>query len=115
MLLEERVARPTTEAEAVKIARDLYGLAVTAKSLPGEYDEIFHLRALRENIPDTKEEAAAAGFVLKVMPPGGEGSLTDMQCCACSAWRSTRHSLRCRACGSTETARHLQQFPRRMD
>ena len=43
MLLEERVARATTEADAVELARELYGLAVTAKALPGEYDDNFHL------------------------------------------------------------------------
>src|SRR5712692_1513440 len=81
MLLEERVARPTTEAEAVKIARDLYGLAVTAKSLPGEYDDNFHLTPLRDNLPDT-QDGDAAGFVLKVMHPARERSFIDMQCCA---------------------------------
>src|SRR5882762_4021862 len=80
MLLEERVARPTTEAEAVKIARDLYGLAVTAKSLPGEYDDNFHLTTPRDNLPNTQDEPAAAGFVLKVMHPARERSFIDMQC-----------------------------------
>jgi len=36
MLLEERVGQATTEAEAVRLALDLYGLEVTAKTLPGE-------------------------------------------------------------------------------
>ena len=80
MLLEERVARPTTEAEAVELAQDLYGLAVTAKALPGEYDDNFHLTALDDNPPHTKDEAAAAGFVLKVMHPARERSFIDMQC-----------------------------------
>ena len=82
MLLEERVARPTTEAEAVDLARDLYGLAVTAKSLPGEYDDNFHLTPLRDNLPDTQDEAVVAGFVLKVMHPARERSFIDLQCCA---------------------------------
>ncbi len=80
MLLEERFARPTTEAEAAELARDLYGLAVTAKSLPGEYDDNFHLTTLRDNLPDTQDEDAAAGFVLKVMHPARERSFIDMQC-----------------------------------
>jgi len=79
MLLEERVARPTTEAEAAEIARDLYGLAVAAKSLPGEYDDNFHLTPLRDNLPDT-QDGDAAGFVLKVMHPARERSFIDMQC-----------------------------------
>ena len=80
MLLEERVARPTTEAEAADLARDLYGLAVTAKSLPGEYDDNFHLTPLRNNLSDTQDEAAAAGCVLKVMHPARERPFIDMQC-----------------------------------
>src|SRR5882762_8885009 len=79
MLLEERVARPTTEAEAAEVARDLYGLAVAAKSLPGEYDDNFHLTPLRDNLPDT-QDGDAAGFVLKVMHPARERSFIDMQC-----------------------------------
>src|SRR5712671_1863695 len=76
MLLEERVARPTTEAEAVKLARELYGLAVTAKSLPGEYDDNFHLTTLDR----AAEDRELAGFVLKVMHPARERSFIDLQC-----------------------------------
>jgi 4-aminobutyrate aminotransferase-like enzyme/Ser/Thr protein kinase RdoA (MazF antagonist) len=92
MLLEERVARNTTEAEAVELARELYGLDVTARALPGEYDDNFHLIPLqddlgaqrqmavpRSNSIDTTDEAAA-GFVLKVMHPARERSFIDMQC-----------------------------------
>ena len=43
MLLEERVGQPTTEAEAERLALELYGLHVAAKALPGEYDDNFHL------------------------------------------------------------------------
>src|SRR6267143_2715133 len=93
MLLEERVARATTEAEAVGLARELYGLEVAAKALPGEYDDNFHLTPLhyvgdaqpemavaRWNSPDTTGDRAAAGFVLKVMHPARERSFIDMQC-----------------------------------
>src|SRR5579864_9678038 len=77
MLLEERVARPTTETEAAKLARDLYGLTVTAKALPGEYDDNFHLT------PEDRTAAGngePAGFVLKVMHPARVRSFIDMQC-----------------------------------
>ena len=77
MLLEERVAQPTTEAEAVELARDLYGLSVTAKALPGEYDDNFHLTNLGKS---ASESGDGAGFVLKVMHPARERSFVDMQC-----------------------------------
>src|SRR5258707_10126200 len=92
MLLEERVARATTEADAVELARELYGFSVTARALPGEYDDNFHLtpRGLAGTQPSlagplsnplhTKNEAAAAEFVLKVMHPARERSFIDMQC-----------------------------------
>ena len=70
MLLEERIAQPTTEADAVRIAREFYGLEVAAKSLPGEYDGNFHLTAAEGH----------RDFVLKVMHPARERSLIDLQC-----------------------------------
>src|ERR1700730_10477004 len=92
MLLEERVARATTEAEAVELARELYGLAVAAKALPGEYDDNFHLTTLqdlngaqprmaatRSNSIDTTDDFAAE-FVVKVMRPPRERAFIDMQC-----------------------------------
>ena len=69
MLLETRVAQPVTEAEAVRLARELYGLETTAKSLPGEYDDNFHLSG-----------ADGQAFVLKVMHPARERSFIDLQC-----------------------------------
>jgi 4-aminobutyrate aminotransferase-like enzyme/Ser/Thr protein kinase RdoA (MazF antagonist) len=69
MLLESGVAQPVGVEEAVRLARDLYGLDVTAKSLPGEYDDNFHLIA-----------ADGAQFVLKVMHPARERSFIDLQC-----------------------------------
>jgi len=77
MLLEERVARPTTEAEAVELARELYGLTITAKSLPGEYDDNFHLTSLDES---AIAGGGSAGFVLKVMHPARERAFVEMQC-----------------------------------
>ena len=85
MLLEERVSRPFTEAQAEQFARDSYGLETVAKALPGEYDENFHLTLA----PDAKVAAPlngadagsqAAGFVLKVMHPARERSFIDLQC-----------------------------------
>jgi 4-aminobutyrate aminotransferase-like enzyme/Ser/Thr protein kinase RdoA (MazF antagonist) len=69
MLLEERVAQPTTEAQAIRLARELYGLEATARALPGEYDDNFHLTSA-----DGRE------FVLKVMHPARELSFIDLQC-----------------------------------
>jgi 4-aminobutyrate aminotransferase-like enzyme/Ser/Thr protein kinase RdoA (MazF antagonist) len=69
MLLEARVAQATTEAEAARLARELYGLKATARALPGEYDENFRL---------TGEDGGA--FVLKVMHPARERSFIDLQC-----------------------------------
>jgi len=69
MLLEARVAKPTTEAGAIRLARELYGLEATARTLPGEYDDNFHLTSA-----DGRE------FVLKVMHPARELSFVDVQC-----------------------------------
>ena len=69
MLLESRVAYPTSVEEAACLAREIYGLEAVAKSLPGEYDDNFHLIAL-----DGRE------YVLKVMHPAREASFIDMQC-----------------------------------
>jgi 4-aminobutyrate aminotransferase-like enzyme/Ser/Thr protein kinase RdoA (MazF antagonist) len=69
MLLEARVAQATTEAEAVRLARELYGLEATARALPGEYDDNFKLTG-----------ADGRAFVLKVMHPARERSFIDLQC-----------------------------------
>jgi 4-aminobutyrate aminotransferase-like enzyme/Ser/Thr protein kinase RdoA (MazF antagonist) len=69
MLLESRVAHPVGVEEAARLARDVYGLDVTAKALPGEYDDNFHLTA-----------ADGAEFVLKVMHPARERAFIDLQC-----------------------------------
>jgi len=99
MLLEERVGQGTTEADAVRFARDLYGLDVIAKALPGEYDDNFHLTAREETSSALVASESAlhlaavrlvdgsapflpskSGFVLKVMHPAREESLIDLQC-----------------------------------
>jgi 4-aminobutyrate aminotransferase-like enzyme/Ser/Thr protein kinase RdoA (MazF antagonist) len=69
MLLEARVALPVTEAEAVRLARELYGLEAAARALPGEYDDNFHLTS-----------ADGHAFVLKAMHPARERSFIDLQC-----------------------------------
>jgi 4-aminobutyrate aminotransferase-like enzyme/Ser/Thr protein kinase RdoA (MazF antagonist) len=68
MLLEDRAVTPTTAAEAVRLARDLYGLEASATPLPSEHDNNFHLV--------TRDGRA---FVLKVMHPAREESFIDMQ------------------------------------
>src|SRR6266568_2928614 len=69
MLLEARVAHRVREAEAVRLADEIYGLQTSARTLPGEYDDNFHLT--------TADDRA---FVLKVMHPAREPSFIDMQC-----------------------------------
>src|SRR5205807_4864738 len=69
MLLETRVAHSVTEEEAVRLARELYGIEATARALPGEYDDNFQLTS-----------GDGHGFVLKVMHPAREQSFIDMQC-----------------------------------
>jgi 4-aminobutyrate aminotransferase-like enzyme/Ser/Thr protein kinase RdoA (MazF antagonist) len=69
MLLEARVEHPTTETEAVRIARELYGLDPSARALPGEYDDNFQLAA-----------ADGRAYVLKVMHPARDRAFIDLQC-----------------------------------
>jgi 4-aminobutyrate aminotransferase-like enzyme/Ser/Thr protein kinase RdoA (MazF antagonist) len=69
MLLEARVAQPVTEAEAVRLARELYGIEAPARALPGEYDDNFHLTS-----------ADGHAFLLKVMHPARERLFIDLQC-----------------------------------
>lgn len=69
MIPEARVAQPIAESEAVRLAREIFNLDVSAKSLPGEYDDNFHLASTE-----------GREFVLKVMHPAREQSFVDMQC-----------------------------------
>ena len=68
-------APPVPLTEAVRLARVLYGLGseseVRAVALPGEYDSNFEIAA-----------GDKGRFVLKVMHPGRERSLVDLQCAA---------------------------------
>src|SRR5262249_39930743 len=69
MFLETPVSRRTTDTEAMRLARELYGIEAAANPLPGEHDDNFHLMS-----PDGRE------FVLKVMHPVREPSFIDAQC-----------------------------------
>jgi len=66
---EARVAPLTALADASRLARELYGMDATPRSLPGEYDDNFHLCA-----------TGAREFVLKIMHPAREESFVEMQC-----------------------------------
>jgi 4-aminobutyrate aminotransferase-like enzyme/Ser/Thr protein kinase RdoA (MazF antagonist) len=66
---EAVVTQPVKESEATGIARKLFGIEASAHSLPGEYDDNFHLRA-----EDGRE------CVLKVMHPERERGFVEMHC-----------------------------------
>jgi len=66
---EAAVAKPVQKSEAEEIARRLFAIEASAHSLPGEYDDNFHLR--------TKD---GGEFVLKVMHPDRERGFVEMQC-----------------------------------
>src|SRR4029077_14385519 len=80
MLLEQRVGQPVTEAEAEEFARDLYGLVVSATSLPGEYDDNFHLKNEQVSANPAGGCVIAPAFVLKAMHPARERDFIDLQC-----------------------------------
>jgi len=69
--LEGRLEAAIDEGRASLLARDLFGFGATARALPGEYDDNFHLAA-----PDGSQR------VLKVMHPARERALIDLQCAA---------------------------------
>jgi 4-aminobutyrate aminotransferase-like enzyme/Ser/Thr protein kinase RdoA (MazF antagonist)/murein DD-endopeptidase MepM/ murein hydrolase activator NlpD len=71
MMPEAPVAKAITEAEAVRIAQQLFGIAASARTLPGEYDDNFELRA-----------RDGAVYVLKVMHPERPRDFVDLQCSA---------------------------------
>lgn len=66
---EDLVRRHTGPARAQAILREMYGIEATARPLPGEYDDNFHA-----------VDGAGRQFVLKLMHPGREAGLIDMQC-----------------------------------
>jgi len=70
-------AHPPTRAtaeDAVRLARDLYGLEARACPLPSEYDDNFRIEA-----------ADGTVRVLKIMHPAREAGFVDMQCAALEA------------------------------
>ena len=69
--LEGRLAAAIDERQASALARELYGLEATARALPGEHDDNFHLAA-----------SDGAQRVLKVMHPARERALIELQCAA---------------------------------
>ncbi|MFN0087332.1 MAG: aminotransferase class III-fold pyridoxal phosphate-dependent enzyme, partial [Blastocatellia bacterium] len=71
------------ENEAIRLARELYGLAAAARALPGEIDSNYRLTA------ENGEE-----FVLKIMHPERERGLIEMQCRALEHLASGELSLR---------------------
>lgn len=71
MMPEVRTSQPVQEAEAVRIAQSVYGLACSAQRLPGEYDDNFRLKA-----------ADGGEFVLKIMHGARAQSFIEMQCAA---------------------------------
>jgi 4-aminobutyrate aminotransferase-like enzyme/Ser/Thr protein kinase RdoA (MazF antagonist) len=82
MLLEERTEHAITESEAEKFVRALYGLDVTAKALPGEYDDNFRLtiKPSESSHGDGSRADPRLEFVLKAMHPAREAELIDLQC-----------------------------------
>jgi Ser/Thr protein kinase RdoA (MazF antagonist) len=63
-------------AEAERIARDLYGLAVTVSALPGERDCNFRLRTA--DVPGAEApDAATREFVLKIHDIAVDPESTD--------------------------------------
>jgi 4-aminobutyrate aminotransferase-like enzyme/Ser/Thr protein kinase RdoA (MazF antagonist) len=68
MKLDGRLPAAIDERQASGLAHDLYGFEATARELPGEYDDNFHLVA-----------ADGSQRVLKVMHPARERSLVDLQ------------------------------------
>jgi 4-aminobutyrate aminotransferase-like enzyme/Ser/Thr protein kinase RdoA (MazF antagonist) len=95
--LEGRLPAAIDERQASLLARDLYGFEATARALPGEHDDNFHLLA-----PDGSQR------VLKVMHPARERALIDLQCAALEhiAARAPHLSLPrvCRATGGATIA-----------
>src|SRR5215471_13424868 len=55
--------------DAIRLTQDIYGLKVSARSLPGEYDHNFHVTT-----------ADGRAFVLKIMHVDRERELVDLQC-----------------------------------
>lgn len=68
-MISRAQARRLVSHDAIRLARDIYGLKVSARSLPGEYDDNFRI-----------ETADGRAFVLKVMHASREHAFLDLQC-----------------------------------
>ena len=68
-MISRAQARRLVSHDAIRLARDIYGLEVSARSLPGEYDDNFRI-----------ETADGRAFVLKVMHASRERAFLDLQC-----------------------------------
>lgn len=69
MIPQAQAPQLVSQDDAIRLVRDIYGLEVSARSLPGEYDTNFHVKT-----------ADGRAFVLKVMQAGRERSFLDLQC-----------------------------------
>jgi 4-aminobutyrate aminotransferase-like enzyme/Ser/Thr protein kinase RdoA (MazF antagonist) len=69
MISRAQSPRQVSHDDAIRLAREIYGLEVSARSLPGEYDDNFHV-----NTTDGR------AFVLKVMHASRERSFLELQC-----------------------------------
>jgi 4-aminobutyrate aminotransferase-like enzyme/Ser/Thr protein kinase RdoA (MazF antagonist) len=77
-LLALRTSRLSVRpAEAERIARDLYGLAVTISALPGERDSNFRLRTAHTPPAAGAPGAAPREFVLKILDVATDAESTD--------------------------------------
>lgn len=69
MIPDVRIPQHASTDEAIRVAKEVYGLHVTAAPLPGEYDDNFRVVA-----DDGRT------FVLKLMHESRESSFIDLQC-----------------------------------
>jgi len=67
LFIEARQQPKFTPEDAVRIARELYGIDASARSIPGEFDDNFHLTAGNRE------------YVLKIMRPVCERTFLDLQ------------------------------------
>src|SRR5215471_19297896 len=69
MSTRAQTPQQVSQDDAIRLAREIYGLEVSARSLPGEYDHNFHVTT-----------ADGQAFVLKIMHVDRERELVDLQC-----------------------------------
>jgi 4-aminobutyrate aminotransferase-like enzyme/Ser/Thr protein kinase RdoA (MazF antagonist) len=69
MISRAQIPQQISLDDAIRLARDIYGLEVSARPLPGEYDNNFQVTT-----------ADGRAFVLKIMHAGRERGFLDLQC-----------------------------------